>query len=313
MPKFYLPEHIPCLCNIKVSRRFSVVNLLNSVLRWACYLCTVGQVVHTLSEGEPVVGVTSLAGEVYVLRDKERDQVEVYDAISYCLQRRLTVPNRRGCIEITSCSHNRCVYVANDDDCCVHGLGVEGTGTTWWCVNDKPSGLWVNAAHNLLVTCRHVRKIKEFSTHGKLLRELTLPDHRVINLWHAIQLTSGQFIACNGNADDAVHGVRKISDDGRQVLQSHGGQPGSATAQYNWPVRLAVDDNEFVFVTDLLNRRVTLLSPTLGYIRQVVASDDLKWYPRRLCLDIQRRRLYVADNEWKNGTYTAGRVVVFSV
>ena len=74
-----------------------------------------------------------------------------------------------------------------------------------------------------------------------------------------------------------------------------------------------VDDNEFVFVTDLLNRRVTLLSPTLGYIRHVVASDDLKWHPYALCLDTQRRRLYVADNEYKDGKYTAGRVVVFSV
>ena len=40
-----------------------------------------GQVVHTLPEGESVSGVTSLAGEIYVLRDKECDQVEVYDII----------------------------------------------------------------------------------------------------------------------------------------------------------------------------------------------------------------------------------------
>jgi len=58
---------------------------------------------------------------------------------------------------------------------------------------------------------------------------------------------------------------------------------------------------------------VTLLSPTLDYIRQVVSRDQVKWGPRRLCLDVQRRRLYVTDNEWKDGEYTAGRVVVFSV
>ena len=45
-----------------------------------------GQVVHTLPEGLPVKGVTSLAGEIYVLRDKERDEVEVYDVITYRLQ-----------------------------------------------------------------------------------------------------------------------------------------------------------------------------------------------------------------------------------
>jgi len=76
---------------------------------------------------------------------------------------------------------------------------------------------------------------------------------------------------------------------------------------------LAVDDNEFVFVADLNNRRVTLLSPTLQYVRQVVSRDQLKWEPMRLCLDTERRLLYVADNEWKAGGWTAGCVVVFSV
>jgi len=50
----------------------------------------VGQVVQTLPEGEQIVGrLTSLAGEICVLREKERDQVEVYD-ITYRLQRCLT-------------------------------------------------------------------------------------------------------------------------------------------------------------------------------------------------------------------------------
>jgi len=49
-------------------------------------LCTVRQVVHTLPEGLPVCGVTSLAaaGEIYVLRRKGRkgrDEVEVYDVV----------------------------------------------------------------------------------------------------------------------------------------------------------------------------------------------------------------------------------------
>jgi len=58
-----------------------------------------------------------------------------------------------------------------------------------------------------------------------------------------------------------------------------------------------------------------LLSPTLNYIRQVVSSDKLKWYPYRLHLDVQRRRLYVADNEWDDDEdeFTSGHVVVFSV
>jgi len=255
--------------------------------------------------------VTSLADEVYVLREKERDQVEVYDVINYRLQRCLTVPNIRWFIDMTSCEYYRCVYIGDEDGERIHRLDVQGAFTRW-AVNDQPWGISVNAAHNVLVTCGDVRKIKEFSSHGDLLRELTLPDD-VIHPWHTIQTRNGEFIVCHSFYDDAVHGVCKISADGRHIIKSHGGQPGSDIGQYDWPRHLAVDNNEFVFVVDRCNSRVTLLSPTLDYIRQVVSPDDLKWYPHRLCLDIHRRRLYVADNEWEDGKCTAGRVVVFSV
>ena len=151
-----------------------------------------------------------------------------------------------------------------------------------------------------------------FSPRGEILRDVTLHDD-VINPWHAIQLASGQFIVCHGGDYDPVPRVCKISEDGRQVVECHGGQKGSAVGQYNDPLHLAADDNEFVFVVDANNRRVTLLSPTLEYKRQVVASDQFKGYPIRLCLDVERRCLYVVDNEWKDGNYTAGRVVVFSI
>jgi len=279
-------------------------------MRWTCCLCTVGQVVHTLPEGIPVGGVTSLADEVYVLRSKARDQVEVYDVINYRLQRCLTVPNLRALTDMTSCEHYRCVYISDHDVDRIHRLDVQGAATEW-AVNGKARGISVNAAHNLLVTCDAVGKIKEFSSHGDLLRELTLPGD--INPFHAIQTRNGEFIVCHGGLDDAVHRVCKISADGGDITQSHGGQRGSDVGQYYVPAHLAVDNNEFVFVADLNNQRVTLLSPTLDYIRQVVSPDDLKWVPDRMCLYAPRRRLYVVDNEWKDHKCTAGRVVVFSV
>ena len=118
---------------------------------------------------------------------------------------------------------------------------------------------------------------------------------------------------CHGDQDDPIHRVCKVSEDGRHIIDSHGGQPGSNICQLDLPFHLAVDDNELVFVVDVFNRRVTLLSPTLDYVRQIVSRDHFKWKPDRLCLDIQRRRLYVTDNEFKADKFTTGRVVVFSV
>ena len=270
-------------------------------------VCAVSRVVHTVSEGKPVWGVTSLGEEIYLLREGVRDQVEVYDVISYRLQRRLSVPNARSFIDMTSCEHVVCLYISDGVVSCIHRLDVQGNAQQW-PLNDKPLGLSVNVDHNLIVTCVEVRKIKEFSPRGELLRDVILPDD-VIKPLHAIQLTSGQFIVCHGGRGDPVHRVCKISADGRHIVHSHGGQPGSDTGQYNVPCHLAVDDNEFVFVVDVINRRVKLLSPTLDYVRQVVSRDQLKWWPYRLCLDTQRARLYVAVND--NGS--VGHVVVLSV
>jgi len=276
------------------------------------FLFTVGHVVHKLPEGESVVGVATLADEIYVLRRKERDQVEVYDVIGYRLQRRLSVPDICGFTDMTSCEHYRWVYISDHVIECIHRLDVHGA-VTRWAVNDKPHTLSVNAAHNVLVTCREVRKIKEFSSHGDIVRELTLPGD-VISPLHATQLTNGQYIVCHGRRDDAVHRVCKISDDGRHIVESHGGQRGSGTGQYRVPIHLAVDNDGFVFVVDFNNRRVKLLSPMLDYIRDVVSCDELTWKPTRLCLDVNRRRLYVTASEIvKDGELTTGRVVLFSV
>jgi len=277
-------------------------------------LCTVGQVIDTLPERGPVFGLTLLAGELYVLRFwRERDQVEVYDATSYRFQRCLTVPNACRLQDMTACEHFGYVYIADFIAECIHRLRAQGAATPW-SVNDKPQALSVNAAHNLLVTCCFARKIKEFNSDGKLLRELTLPGE-VSHPWHAIQLTNGQFIVCHGSEVDSIQRVSKISEDGRRVVQSHGGQRGSNDGHYYVPVHLAVDDNGFVLVADLYNRRVKLLSPTLKYTRKVVSGSDLGEYPFKMCLDARRRRLYVADNNYSHQQQiaTAGRVVVLSV
>ena len=93
--------------------------------RWTRCLCTVRQVVHTLPEGEPINGVTTLGDELFVFRLKQRDQVEVYDVITYRLQRFLNVPNAQGLVDVASCEHYRCVYMSDFMQKCVHRLDSE--------------------------------------------------------------------------------------------------------------------------------------------------------------------------------------------
>jgi len=166
-----------------------------------------------------------------------------------------------------------------------HRLHIQGAATQW-PVYDAPTRLSMNAAHNVIVTCNVVRKIKEFSSHSDLLRELTLPED-VINPWHTIQSRSGQFIVSHGLGVDPINRKCMTSADCRHIVHSLGGQLGSDIGQYSVPNYLAVDDSEFVYVADFVNRRVTLLSPTLSYIRQILSSDKLQSVPELLYL--QRR------------------------
>ena len=108
-----------------------------------------GQVVHTLPEGEQVGGVTSLGDEVFVLRRKrERNQIEVYDVVTYRLLRCITIQNADRVVDMTSCEHYHCVYIADHVIMCIHRVDVQGA-ITQWPVNDMPWGLSVNKAHNV--------------------------------------------------------------------------------------------------------------------------------------------------------------------
>jgi len=261
--------------------------------------------VHTLPEGEVVIGITSFGEDVYVLRWQGLAmEIEVYNATSYRLQHRLPAPFSRRITDMTSCEHYRCIYLADPIAKCVHRLDVHGQATGWE-VADRPQGLSVNGARNLLVTCLS-RVIKEFSTFGELVREIRLPE-TVVNPWHARQLTTGELIVCHGESHDAVRRVCKITADGGQIVQR-----ASDTAQYGVPRHLAVDQNQFAFVADITKRRVTLLSPTLDFVHEVVTAQQLKGFPYRILLDSRRKRLYVTDNKVEGRKYKSGRVVVFT-
>jgi len=163
----------------------------------------------------------------------------------------------------------------------------------------------------VLVTCAVVRKIKEFSTDGKLKREIQLAQD-VVSPNHAIHLSNGQFVVCHGERDDPAHRVCLVSSDG-QVVKSFGGAKGSGSRQMYMPAHIAVNRNGFVYVADVNNHRVLLLSPSPSFVREVVSREQLKRGPLRLWLDEDRRRLYVANNQWEKDKYTSGQVVVIGV
>ena len=277
---------------------------LNIESESVCMVLVVGRVLHTLPEGKDVWGVTSLDSLLYVLRNKASYEISVYDTISYRLQRRLNVPGLEATKDMVSCAYNYCLYISGHQ--CIHRMALPHAAVNKWQVNEEVDGLSVTDTHSVLVTCPNSRQVKEFTTFGRLLREIKLAQD-VMSPNHAIQLSSGQFLVCHGY-NDPVHRVCLIGADG-QVVKAYGGPPGSGNRQVNTPVHMAVDSNGVVYVADLGNRRVFLLSPELTYVRDVASREQLKWDPMRLFLDTDKGRLYVAENEWKDGENGQATVV----
>jgi len=256
-----------------------------------------------MDEAKPICGLTTFNGELYVFYDDSTD-ITVYDTETYSVRRSLQVPGLGGVSDMTSCKRHQCLYIADNDNKVVH-RAVDKNASTQWPINDVPGGMAVNSACNVLVTCVYVRKVKEFTTDGKLLRTISLASS-ILNVWHAVELTTGQLVVCHGVGSDALHRVCIVDLSGR-VLKSYGGSKGSGSGQLNVPIRL-IAMNGGIFVADHGNHRVLLLTPTLNLIREVVS--DLR-DPLRVSFDEDTGRLYVGDNKLDNGKWVSGKLIVF--
>ena len=77
-------------------------------------------VTHVIPGDAPVTGVTSLGDDMFVVRHDKSQQVEVYDAVSFTLQRRLSVPGLGLSYGLAACASNKCLYASDFNDNCVH-------------------------------------------------------------------------------------------------------------------------------------------------------------------------------------------------
>ena len=272
---------------------------------------------HVTAEGKVVCGVAVLSDQVFLVR-KHTPEVEVYDTATLTLQRRLAVDELATPSDMTSCVKYNCLYVAargyvGGTKRFVHRVELNGT-TTKWPLNDSPNGLSVTQDRsNVIVTCAEVRKLKEYTTHGDLVREILLQED-MIHPFHAVQLTSGQLVVCHRGASDELDRVCLVDAEGR-VTKYFDEQKGSAAQQMVLPIHLAVDQDGSILVVDYNKGSVLLLSASLDDVKELVPRRDVtkRWKPYRHCLDERNGVLYVAESEWEGEANIAGQLVKYKV
>jgi len=258
-------------------------------------------VVHVIPQGNQVGGVTSLGEDVFVVRYKSQQKIEVYDAKTFRLQRHITVPGLGdNPLGLAACPHNNCLYASDCNNASVHRVELSGSNEVMkWSVGRTPVGLSVNSEHNLLVVSQGERKLQIFTTHGTLLQNIQLQAD-IERPLHAVQLPTGQFLVSHFGS---LHRVCLVGVDGA-VVRSYGGQPGSQLTQMNDPAGLAVEREGRFLVADQSNNRLLVIDQSLSSAHEMSVRVDggLKG-PFSLWYDQSRRRLYI-------GEQAGGRVLV---
>ena len=269
------------------------------------------------AEGKIVSGMAVLSDQVFLVR-QHTSEVEVYDIATLTLQRHLAVDDLVTPNDMTSSGKYNCLYIAGrgyvgNTKMFVHRVEMNGT-TTKWPLNDSPNGLSVTPdGSNVIVTFDEVRKLQEYTTHGDLVREILLQED-MVRPYHAVQLTSGQFVVCHGGASDELDRVCLVDIEGR-VTKYFDGQKGSAARQMIFPIHLAVDQDGSILVVDYSTASVLLLSASFDDVKELVPRRDVtkRWKPFRQCLDERNGVLYVAENEWDGEANIAGQLVKYKV
>ena len=251
------------------------------------------QLTHVIQSGRPVHGVAVLCNRVYVVRLMTSD-IEIYDSSTMTLQRHLPVSKLVQPLDMASSVKHTCLYVADGRDCCVHRVALNGTKQQW-SIGEWPDSLSTTPhGHNVVVTCRQARKLKEYTTSGYLIREILLNED-VYQPLHALQLPGEQFVVCHGWGSGPPHRVCIVDVYGR--VRQHYRGPSCADGRLDFPSRLAVDEHGFIYVSDVVGQKLLLLSPSLVYVKDLSELLKTGTSARRLCLDVIGGCLVVAQWE----------------
>jgi len=246
-------------------------------------------VTHVIPGDTGVKAVTSLDESVYVVRSYKKE-VEIYDAATMTLQRRLPVPGIcQDASGIAACSRNTCLYLADWNDPSIHRVDLATDAAKKWSVGSGPRGLSVNRNCNVLVTCLEDNKLQEYTTEGRLVREICLP---VGSPWHAIQLSTGDYVVshCKSPSVVSVVGV-----DGA-LLRSYEPSRSSNVGWMNDPRHLAVTKHGSSLVADKGNNRIMEINSSLTRAQLIPIPADIELqHPRALYLDETRDRLYIGE------------------
>jgi len=254
-----------------------------------------------------VYGITVLQDELYVARDRS-NVIEVFDVTapltSSSCHRRLTVsvtslPQQVRPLDITSCAETCSLYIIDAANCRLHRVEpASGRVVDSWRVDARAWGVSVTARGTVLVCCRGAGLLCEYTSSGRLVRRVKLPDD-VAQPVHAVEVRS-QFVVSQYDVDESNSAGERVCvvDDTGAIQRDH-----DQLCQPHHLAAVSDDTQSLVAVADCGNDRVKLLDAVTLNVVAVVGGNGHLRRPHRLC--VRQGRLYVG--QWD------GRVLVYQL
>jgi len=131
------------------------------------------------------------------------------------------------------------------------------------------------------------------------VREISLQQTGLNHPFHAVQLSTGDYVVSQNTSPGAVV---VVAVDG-QVVRSFD----QSSGQMCYPRSLAVTKSDSILVADSGNDRIVVMNSSLCFLQELALPvDDGIQQPWGLCLDETRRRMYVSERIGRH------RVLVFN-
>ena len=283
--------------------------------------------VHSFPLGEKIVGLALIDQQLYLLRERSCEEIDVYSTADHRLLRRINIsdlnrdssvtwPRTHGYVDIASCPVEKCLYLTFESkiksgvtdvySATIQRIDLPGNMTQSNISDFTPCGISVAQNSNLLVSGNRQgpekyqwdrSAIVEWDwKESKLIREIRLALKCRYFMCHHLHLSNYHAVVYNGNGHEVgLVDTRQgdTGDSGLSFYRSYGSVHGRGVGKLDHPCHIAVDqDTGCIFVADSGNRRVVLLSRSLLFIRNI--TDGFTGHKvNQVCFDSGTRRLYV--------------------
>jgi len=298
----------------------------------------VGVKVYSFPLGEKIIGLALIDRQLYVLRERSCEEIDVYSTVNCRLLRRINIsdlnrdssvtwPKTHSYLDMVSCPVKKCLYLTSNIPyrSSIQRIDLLGNISQSDIFDFMAYGISVERNCNLLLSgyrssgpVKYATNHREKKSHAivewdwkasKIIRDIRLALECDNFLCHPLHSSNYHAVVHSSHGVGLVD-IRQgdTGDRGLSFYRSYGRGCGSSVGQLNKPCHMAEDrDKGVIFVADSENGRVVLLSRSLVFIHNI--TDGMKdHHVRRVCFDSATRRLYVGVESKEGGVL---KVLIF--